>query len=739
MSDEDEQPLNGTPDPTNRTNARLSTQSITNKEEANSIKILVATDNHIGYAESDPIRGQDSINTFREILQLAVDHEVDMLLLAGDLFHENRPSRASMYSTTASLREYCLNDRPVQIELVGDAGIGIPHSFNFPPVNYEDKNINVGLPVFSIHGNHDDPQGMGPEGALCALDVLSASGLINYFGRQELPGAATRDEEASEEGLHIQPVLIQKGRTRLAMYGIGNIRDERFNYEMRSNRIRMSRPAEFKDQWFNLMLVHQNRVAHGPKNSVPEDGFGDDIDLVIWGHEHDCLITPQEVPGKGYFITQPGSSVATSLARGESIKKHVGILEIQDKDFSLLPIPLKTVRPFIFEDIALAEHEEEKKLKLDEKPKVVRYLKSLVEELIERAEVEWHKEHDNDPDPPPMMLPLIRLRVEYTRPDGQTAYDVGNPQRFGQDFLGKVANPKDLVQFHRRRKIGIRKPKNDIDLPEEEPLQDSQGNVSEKVQVATLVHQYLEAQNLGVLAENGMQRAVTLFVEKDDKDAIKEFYHSALEATQAHVKGSKADIGSSRQDRNPESEDDELLEELTKAKEIYADAWEKKQKNEPGTQKGKGKAVRKVKRNDDDSDESDFGKMSDVQYAANSDDDDDRDKQSDSDDSMPAPVAPKKRAPAKAAPVKKAPAKKAAPAAKAPPKRAAAKATATSSRSKAGGSQSQTTLNFSQQAPLRGASKRNTATQSNTQTVPDDSDDSIEVSTQRKTASRSRR
>ncbi|KAA1133054.1 meiotic recombination [Puccinia graminis f. sp. tritici] len=300
-----------------------------------------------------------------------------MLLLAGDLFHENRPSRASLYSTIASLREYCLNDRPVRIELIGDSGIGIPHSFNFPPVNYEDRNLNVGLPVFSIHGNHDDPQGMGPEGALCALDVLSASGLINYFGRQELPGGAQRDEEALEEGLHIQPVLLQKGRTRLAMYGIGNIRDERFNYEMRSNRIRMSRPAEFKEQWFNLMLVHQNRVAHGPKNFVPEDGFGDDIDLVIWGHEHDCLITPQEIPGKGYFITQPGSSVATSLAKGESIKKHVGILEVQDKDFSLLPIPLKSVRPFIFDDIVLAEHEEEAKLKLDEKPKVVRYLKSL--------------------------------------------------------------------------------------------------------------------------------------------------------------------------------------------------------------------------------------------------------------------------------------------------------------------------------------------------------------------------
>lgn len=40
------------------------------------IRILLATDNHIGYLERDPIRGQDSVNTFREILQLAVKNDV---------------------------------------------------------------------------------------------------------------------------------------------------------------------------------------------------------------------------------------------------------------------------------------------------------------------------------------------------------------------------------------------------------------------------------------------------------------------------------------------------------------------------------------------------------------------------------------------------------------------------------------------------------------------------------------
>jgi double-strand break repair protein MRE11 len=45
-------------------------------DQDDTIRILVATDNHIGYLERDPIRGQDSINTFKEILQLAVKHDV---------------------------------------------------------------------------------------------------------------------------------------------------------------------------------------------------------------------------------------------------------------------------------------------------------------------------------------------------------------------------------------------------------------------------------------------------------------------------------------------------------------------------------------------------------------------------------------------------------------------------------------------------------------------------------------
>jgi len=161
------------------------------------------------------------------------------------------------------------------------------------------------------------------------------------MGKFDLPYS---DAEAKEEGIAVRPVLLQKGTSRLAMYGIGNVKDQRMHFELRSNRVRMYMPKD-KDDWFNVLIIHQNRyvlplkhsmrsrrlillnlsVNHGPQKSVPEGMFDDSVDLVVWGHEHDCRIIPETVVGKKYRITQPGSSVATSLADGESLDKCVDL------------------------------------------------------------------------------------------------------------------------------------------------------------------------------------------------------------------------------------------------------------------------------------------------------------------------------------------------------------------------------------------------------------------------------
>jgi double-strand break repair protein MRE11 len=96
-------------------------------------------------------------------------------------------------------------------------------------------------------------------------------------------------------------------------------------------------------------------VAHGQTNYIPERFISNFFNLVFWGHEHECCIDPCHNSDQQFYITQPGSSVATSLSEGESKTKHVGILTIEGKSFDVEKIRLKTVRPFIMQDIVLRE------------------------------------------------------------------------------------------------------------------------------------------------------------------------------------------------------------------------------------------------------------------------------------------------------------------------------------------------------------------------------------------------
>jgi double-strand break repair protein MRE11 len=56
----------------------------------------------------------------QEILKLAVDNEADAVLLGGDLFHDNKPSRSTMQRTMEILSKYVLNDRPITFQILSD-------------------------------------------------------------------------------------------------------------------------------------------------------------------------------------------------------------------------------------------------------------------------------------------------------------------------------------------------------------------------------------------------------------------------------------------------------------------------------------------------------------------------------------------------------------------------------------------------------------------------------------------
>ena len=162
--------------------------------------MLISSDIHLGYAEKDQERGNDSFNSFDELLGIGVEQNVDMVILGGDLFHENKPSRRAEIKCIEILRNHVLGDRPVQIEYLSDPLVDYAHC-NSKIVNYESSNLNIGLPIFSIHGNHDDPSGLG---AHSCLDLIHEAGLINYFGKV-----------TDLKYIKVRPVLLRKGNVKV--------------------------------------------------------------------------------------------------------------------------------------------------------------------------------------------------------------------------------------------------------------------------------------------------------------------------------------------------------------------------------------------------------------------------------------------------------------------------------------------------------------------------------------------
>lgn len=51
---------------------------------------------------------------------LAKEKTVDMVLLAGDLFHDNNPSRKALNAVMRSIRANCFGDKPCELEMLSD-------------------------------------------------------------------------------------------------------------------------------------------------------------------------------------------------------------------------------------------------------------------------------------------------------------------------------------------------------------------------------------------------------------------------------------------------------------------------------------------------------------------------------------------------------------------------------------------------------------------------------------------
>ncbi|CAH2092327.1 unnamed protein product [Euphydryas editha] len=465
------------------------------------MRVLIASDIHLGYLENDAVRGEDSFIAFEEVLSFAVQYDVDLVLLGGDLFDHAKPSPSCMFKCTQAIRKYCFGDKPINVELLSDQLENFSRT-----VNYEDPNLNISYPILSIHGNHDDPVG---QGSVSSLDILSISGLVNYFGKW-----------TDYTQVRISPVLLQKGETKLSLYGLSHLKDQRLARLFAEKKVTFELVEDGND-WFNILVLHQNRADRGPNNYISENVLPNFLDLVVWGHEHDSQVfATKDVKreNESFFVIQPGSTVATSLAAGEALPKHCVLLQLHKKEYIVTPLPLKTVRPFIFKTIVLSE-ENLGDEGVNENEKVQNFLKDKVYEAIKEAE----EIRSGDPKQP--TLPLIRLSVFYEH-DGQDF----NRVRFGQNFNGLIANPNDVLIMKREKKIRDRKERatgdsEDVDIG---------SAAAEATDVESLLRAYYEAQpqdrRLAVLSVRAVTEAVRDFTLKRDED----IFRRVLDAHKKH-------------------------------------------------------------------------------------------------------------------------------------------------------------------------------------------------------------
>ena len=72
---------------------------------------------------------------------------------------------------------------------------------------------------------------------------------------------------------------------------MGYVPDERLSRMFEQQHVTFFQPPE-EDSWFNLFVIHQNCESGRSLRSMRLDLLPAFLQLVIWGHEHECKVDP---------------------------------------------------------------------------------------------------------------------------------------------------------------------------------------------------------------------------------------------------------------------------------------------------------------------------------------------------------------------------------------------------------------------------------------------------------------
>jgi exonuclease SbcD len=281
------------------------------------MRILHTGDWHVGRALRGRSRAEEHRQVLAEIRAIALDREVDLILVAGDLFDSAAPS-------------------PEAEQIVYGALIDL---------------AATGAPLVIVAGNHDNPHRLQAIRPLLELThVHAAAQPVPPQAGGRLRLATRRGEPAT---IALLPFVSQRGIVRAADLMARDAADHAATYAERTRRIVEALCDGLADDTVNLLLAHVmvhggvlgggERPAHTVFDyGVPATAFPPELHHVALGHLHRA----QELPG-ACRIRYCGSPLQLDFGEAEDAKSVDLIDAVPDRPPTIETVPLRAGRRLV--------------------------------------------------------------------------------------------------------------------------------------------------------------------------------------------------------------------------------------------------------------------------------------------------------------------------------------------------------------------------------------------------------
>lgn len=273
------------------------------------MKIAVISDMHLGY-KSGTEREEDAFKQAEEAMDKALEKNVDLILLPGDIFDEKVPSPETLSKAIKILKKpLTKTQREVEIK----------------EINKDKEQLSKSsVPIIAIHGTHERRS----KGYVNPIQMLEDMGYLIH--------------------LHCDRTVVKVNGEEIAIHGMSGVPEE-YTKQI----LEKFNPKPIQDM-MNIFMFHQSleEYIYDPENTFLKiDDLPEEFDLYIDGHIHQ-----KDLIDKEKTVLFPGSTVITQMRKIEGEKeKGFSIINTngEKSNLDIEFIPIKRQRPFKYLEVDL--------------------------------------------------------------------------------------------------------------------------------------------------------------------------------------------------------------------------------------------------------------------------------------------------------------------------------------------------------------------------------------------------